>query len=111
MYQANLSCFEWKQKKNQIKAVEKLSAAMLRWPFEGFVQVALNAPDVEIMRTLVTLIHGNVVWDLQYCAVDFPTALSVYIHGIFLFRSGRGCNPEARCSSASAATIKYLLYV
>lgn len=61
MYQANLSCFEWKQKKNQIKAVEKLSAAMLRWPFEGFVQVALNAPDVEIMRTLVTLIHGNVV--------------------------------------------------
>lgn len=34
---------------------------MPHWAFEGFVQVALNAPDVEIMRTLVTLIRGNVV--------------------------------------------------
>lgn len=59
--QSILSCFEWKQKKNKIKAVEKFSAAMLRCVFEGFVQVALSAPDVEIMRTLATLIYENVV--------------------------------------------------
>lgn len=76
-----------KQKKNEIKAIEKLFAGMPRCAFEGFVQVALNAPDVERMRTLVTLICENVVWDLQYCAVNFPTALSVYIHSILLFRS------------------------
>lgn len=75
------------KRKNKIKAIEKLSAAMPHCAFEGFVQVALNAPDVEIMWTLATLIYENVVWDLQYYAVNFPTTLSVYIHGILLFRS------------------------
>lgn len=75
------------KRRNKIKAIEKLSAAMPHCAFEGFVQVALNAPDVEIMWTLATLIYENVVWDLQYYAVNFPTTLSVYIHGILLFRS------------------------
>lgn len=47
--------------KNKIKAAENLSPALPLSAFESFVQVALNAPDVEIMRTLVTLIYENVV--------------------------------------------------
>lgn len=59
--QSVLSCFQWKQKKIEIKATEKLFAGMPRCAFEGFVQVALNAPDVERMQTLVTLICESVV--------------------------------------------------